>query len=80
MCRDIITNSNITNYLFLTLVILAIMMLTLLSMQYMYMSHSTVVLCTEDWYGLSPLKTIYKVFHHFHFHFAAYWIPVNINM
>ena len=30
-------------------------------------SHSTVVLCIRDCYGLSPLKTIYIDFVHFHF-------------
>ena len=30
--------------------------------------------------SLSPLKTIYKDFHHFHFQFSAYWISANINM
>ena len=29
--------------------------------------------------ALSPLKTIYKVFHHFHFRFATYWTSVNMN-
>ena len=34
----------------------------------------------RDCYGLSPLKTIYKVFHQFHFQFATYWTSVNMNV
>ena len=34
----------------------------------------------KDCYGLFPLKTIYKVFHHFHFQFATYWTSVNMNV
>ena len=34
----------------------------------------------RDCYGLSPLKTIYKVFHHFHFQFATYRTSVNMNV
>ena len=34
----------------------------------------------RDCYGLSSLKPYIRFFHHFHFQFAAYWIPVNINM
>ena len=34
----------------------------------------------RDCYGLFPLKTIYKVFHHFHFQFATYWTSVNMNV
>ena len=33
----------------------------------------------RDCYGLSPLKPIYKGFHHFHFQFATYWTSINMN-
>ena len=75
MCRDIIANSNVTKaYVVNPCDSCNTDNTPLNAIHVHYTQYSSTVL----WY--IPIKTIYKVFHHFHFQFAAYWISVNINM
>ena len=80
MCRDIIANSNITKVFVVnpcdscnTDVHTPLNVMHVHVTQY----SSTVYIGIAMVYHI---KTIHKVFHHFHFQFVAYWIFVNINM